>query len=303
VSGQKTGINCHFVSRFFTKPWEMDQRRLWCFDFEKNQLQTRSSESLFARVGLNTKEMEERLDRLIETPLSNARQWLLDNRGGGRVEIRDWRVHRALLLLIPAQTARMVDASGRDTGTLEGLLSRPDEELDQMAYIWTKLFSLTGHVVPPGQRLCYPSVGYFAFPTPDVRVGLNVGFAVPMNERSVIAVVPPTTDNDLLVKRISEHAYLPIFSVGPDKASPQVVLHPDLKGQLNDPELIAELRRQRQVCNQMFELIGEVHKKLREADQITGLPVFARTLDPFAHPPEEITKLLQASSQIPRKPE
>lgn len=63
-------LNCHFVSRFATKPWEFEQRSLWYFDFECERVLRGSSETLFATSGENTREVEERLNTLIETPIS-----------------------------------------------------------------------------------------------------------------------------------------------------------------------------------------------------------------------------------------
>ena len=48
-------INCHFVSRFATKPWEFGPRWLWYFDFERDGTYRASSETLFAVAGENTR--------------------------------------------------------------------------------------------------------------------------------------------------------------------------------------------------------------------------------------------------------
>ena len=73
-------INCHFVSRFARKPWEFGPRWLWYFDFERDGIYRASSETLFAVAGENTREVEERLNTLIETPIS---QVMVANRSVG----------------------------------------------------------------------------------------------------------------------------------------------------------------------------------------------------------------------------
>jgi hypothetical protein len=64
-------LNCHFVSRFLTRPWEYDQRRLWYFDFDRKQVCSRSSETLFAAKGTNSLAVEQRLNRIGRNERSN----------------------------------------------------------------------------------------------------------------------------------------------------------------------------------------------------------------------------------------
>lgn len=40
--------NCHYVSRFLTKPWEFGDRRLQYFDFDSDAILTASSKVLFS---------------------------------------------------------------------------------------------------------------------------------------------------------------------------------------------------------------------------------------------------------------
>lgn len=43
-------INCHFVTRSFTEPWELKNRKLKYFDFTLKQLGEDDSLTLFAQV-------------------------------------------------------------------------------------------------------------------------------------------------------------------------------------------------------------------------------------------------------------
>jgi hypothetical protein len=65
-------LNCHFVSRFLTKPWEFGQRRLHFYDVKTGRFGEKSSRYLFSRRGSNSGNIERRLDQLVETPLSKA---------------------------------------------------------------------------------------------------------------------------------------------------------------------------------------------------------------------------------------
>ena len=89
-------LNSHFVSRFLTKPWEFGQRRLWYYDFDRQDIFHCSSKRLFARRGSSSPEMERRLNELVESPLSGFIQTLTVKSPPGAAEIYDWPLVRAL---------------------------------------------------------------------------------------------------------------------------------------------------------------------------------------------------------------
>lgn len=55
---QQVTKNCHYISRFLTKPWEFGERQLRYYDFDEDKFDTKSSRSLFAEDGLNAQQVE-----------------------------------------------------------------------------------------------------------------------------------------------------------------------------------------------------------------------------------------------------
>lgn len=66
--------NCHYISRFLTRPWEDDQRQLHFYDFDTGTFGVKSSKNLFAESQLNSPTVETWLRDVLETPLGKANQ-------------------------------------------------------------------------------------------------------------------------------------------------------------------------------------------------------------------------------------
>lgn len=179
------GLNSHFVSRFLTTPWEFGQRRLWYYDFDTDRFAHRSSQSLFAAVGLNSLEVERRLDRLVETPISNARADLLRPGGGEAAVDLEWPLFRALALLLLLQPFRVADAAPGPT-TLEEVVSRPDAEIDAIATAISARYQLSRFTVAPEFPLLYPSAGYFPLIGRRREGGCATALAIPLSPSHVV---------------------------------------------------------------------------------------------------------------------
>jgi len=65
--------NCHYISRFLTRPWEFGQRQLRYYDFDDDRFSRRSSETLLSQNNLNSPAVETWLRDVLETPLGSAR--------------------------------------------------------------------------------------------------------------------------------------------------------------------------------------------------------------------------------------
>jgi hypothetical protein len=50
--------NCHFVSKFLTRPWEGKDRFLWIYDFISDRFTRQSSNSLLAAEKINSNKVE-----------------------------------------------------------------------------------------------------------------------------------------------------------------------------------------------------------------------------------------------------
>lgn len=158
-------LNCHFVSRFATRPWEFEQRSLWYFDFERDRVLRASSETLFSKSGENAREVEARLNTLIETPLSQeVARW----RNGRAAADLPWPLFRAIALLLLLQPARSATENDRAL-QIEDVVMKPESELNQLAYAAEQRYQMGRISVRQDAALLYPERGWFWMPAQDNR--------------------------------------------------------------------------------------------------------------------------------------
>jgi len=84
--GVSMTVNAQYVPRFITRPWELDNRMLACFDFSTSRLHKVSSRRLFAIDGLNSAAADQWFSRL-ESKVAAARARLGDLPDTHRQEI------------------------------------------------------------------------------------------------------------------------------------------------------------------------------------------------------------------------
>jgi hypothetical protein len=119
----------HFVSQFLTKPWEVENRNLWFYDFQAKKIQKVPTKELFSEVGLHSVAAGQRLNSIVETPLSANMAALTGDESGNSIGIDNWKLFRALVLLFPLQPIRL--PSTTVPGRLEQVL--PNLALHQTA--------------------------------------------------------------------------------------------------------------------------------------------------------------------------
>src|SRR4030095_3314353 len=105
-------------SKFLTKPWAINTRGdLAFFDFRQDQLGRPTPSARLFRESKRRRgiDLETRLNELLETPLSKARDDLL---APGQVSINDWTTYRAVVLTLFLQASRT-----------DAMLSRTDQGL------------------------------------------------------------------------------------------------------------------------------------------------------------------------------
>lgn len=251
-------LNCHFVSRFLTRPWELDQRQLWYYDFDTKQIGRRSSRSLFAEVGRNTAEIEGSLNRSIETPISNAITTLVPSGAIDNVEIGDWRLFRALNLLLLLQWSRASEREPYRSRAGE-TLSWDETTLDQLVVACQQTHIIVGLCGDPRAPLCYPSHGLFAVPIRRRSGSYAAIFAIPLTEYHAVARVPREVDmNDVFQTTTRQGGYLSNCSVG--TTASKVVIHPsviDAHGAATAARMIEEAR---EGVLETFSLCREINR-------------------------------------------
>jgi hypothetical protein len=259
-------LNCHFVSRFLTKPWEFGQRLLWYYDFDHKQIEKKSSRSLFAQVGRNTAEIEKRLNELIETPIATALTTLVPSGNIDNVEIREWSLFRALSLLLLLQGSRVAERKSH-RARLGQTLSWDDATLDQLVHACHKayrIFGLRGH---PGAPFCYPSHGLFAIPIRQQNGSFTTVYAIPLTEYFAVARVPRDVNmNDTFQTITSQGGYLSNSSVG--TTASRVIVHPSVIEAHGTDTTARMIEEARKGVLEMLSLCGEINRLDREMDDI-----------------------------------
>jgi hypothetical protein len=259
-------LNCHFVSRFLTKPWEFGQRQLWYYDFGRKQIEKKSSKSLFAKVGRNSAEIEDRLNELIETPISQAMTTLVPSGAIDNVEIGDWQLFRALNLLLLLQWSRASDKDPHRSRVGQAL-SWDETTLDQLVVACQQTHMIVGLRGDPRSPLCYPSHGLFALPIRQQSGSYTAIYAIPLTEYHAVARVPRDVHMDEVFQTITcQGGYLTISSVG-TKAS-KVVIHPSVIEAYGAATVAGMVEDFRNGALKTFSLCGQINKLDREMYEI-----------------------------------
>jgi hypothetical protein len=120
----------HWVSRCLTEPWEVrdkDKRMLHFFDLAKKKVEKPiSSLKLFREERGRLRELEARLNELVETPIMQAREKLL---APGQVELLDLKTARAIALLLFMQAQRDRARVTQSDDALATLLLMDDDQI------------------------------------------------------------------------------------------------------------------------------------------------------------------------------
>jgi hypothetical protein len=186
-------LNCHFVSRFLTKPWEFGERQLHFYDVRTRQFGQRSSRNLFAVAGLNFEETEARINQLVETPLAKVIGELARSAGPDGYSIDHWPIYRALMLLFPVQVARAALHS-RGESDLATILSWPDEQIDHLAWASHQRYRLVTVRSHRAWPFFYPSKGYFVIPLAFSSALMPGAIVMPLTKDWAVAYVPIAID-------------------------------------------------------------------------------------------------------------
>ncbi len=217
--------NCHYISRFLTRPWEGQRRRLHFFDFATGEFEDGPSRRLFAEHVMNSQAVESWLGRMVEQPLGVVRPRLaaLDP-----TALDDWRFYRAAVLMVWLQGLRLrsiADESARRD--LSDLASQSDAEADSIVASVREEFDLcVVYTVWQGTKIAplyFPSSGVFPFVYPDSGClsGHAIALGLPLEPHCALAVVPADKHGTRDLSRIPSS--ISNFSIGTSTAGRLVV--------------------------------------------------------------------------------
>jgi hypothetical protein len=257
--------NDHYITRFLTDPWEFGQRRLHYFDFETGEFDDDSSKNVYAQDGLNSPTVEAWLNKVIETPLSNARPRL---QAGDPSALDDPKFFRAAVLMLMLQglrTGTAVEGAGSEaerlsTRTLAGLAAMSSADIEGLVAVIGQTYSLYLLFTPTRAGkwtpLAMPSTGIFpvTFPDRGCLSGWATGVSLPIDPRCAL-VAAPAGDQSQLDLGVAAQT-LAHRSLGP-AACTRVVLHPALIASMPGDELRRELLEMRRSNDEALTLLQQ----------------------------------------------
>jgi hypothetical protein len=237
-------INCHYVSRSLTRPWEGRQRELHFYDFAEKKLDHLSSKDLFARRGLNTRATENWLRDNIEAPLGRFLKTLWKRTGPVPSEIGDIAAYKALLLLVPLQVTRLAKVNS-GAGDLDQIFDWSPARLDEFVATLRSVYSLVivqGH---PQSPLFFTEHGFFMVPFPGADLENAAAPAIPLNQWEAVIALPRSMHRAIVSRTLTQGpgAYINNCSIGTN--ANRVVIHPGVLEAMEESELIAEIEATR----------------------------------------------------------
>ena len=264
--------NCHYISRFLTRPWEFGQRQLHYYDFEADSFETLSSRNLFAEDEINTPEVETWLRDVVETPLGAVRPRLA---AGDPAALDDWRFYRAALLMLWLQGVRVRSIAEQDARLeLGALAALPQDQLDGLvaairaAYDLQLVFTIgRGTEIAP---LFVPSAGLFQFTFPDTGClsGHAMGIGLPLDQRCALVATPVEQHGRLDQSRLP--GSVANCSVG-TSASRRVVFSPDILSATSKENLRQVLQELRRANDFLVSAVREAQELVMGAFAQVGL--------------------------------
>jgi hypothetical protein len=265
--------NCHFISRFLTKPWEFDDRRLWFYDFDNDTFDRASSKSLFAEDEINSPEVETWIKQTLEDPLALARPRLM--KADPRV-LDDWRFFRAAVLMLWLQGLRAASVEGMENRLhLEEIARMPIQHLDTFVQMIGRDFTLRlVFTVWEGTKffpLSVPSEGTFIVQVddPGCMSGSSLGVGMALDPRCAFVALPVEERRKLDLSLLPQS--LANFSVG-ISPSRRVVLHPDVRT-LPEDQLRRDIHELRQNNDVLTSTVHEARRKIEEIFAVSGIRV------------------------------
>jgi hypothetical protein len=271
VVSRALNCNCHFVSRFLTRPWEWGDRQLFYYDLDARALRTKSSRTLFAAEGHNTAEVEARLNELIETPLSRALpDFIADLHNPNPVTTDTWERYRALVLLMPIQALRVTFPTGDDS--FEDLLSLPLADLDDIARLADRDYCVYVVGCAARYRLFYPETGLFWFPVRGTgSAGVSFASGIPITEQFAIVHVPRHADIDAAIQKARRGAYLANMSIGGGSHVRRVVVHRDIVDHYPEAVIGREIEESHARTTALLTKSDEINAMIDAAYKSAGL--------------------------------
>jgi hypothetical protein len=251
--------NNHFISKFLTKPWQVDGK-LKYICMSDGILKESHPDELFAERGVYSDELEAFLNKRIESIIANQIPRLLQSETG---KIENRKVFEAFVLFFYLQAIRIEQAKGKTT-YLETMINFPSDQITAMVDHIMNKDNLILMKVSPNQRLFFPSSAVFpviAFEPDTRKPKIEVCVGMPIHPTCAVIRLPETVSMVWLEPWIST-GHLMNFSVGFGKHADKVVVHPDILEHCQSDQIYKNIVSSRGRVQSMFDAIGAKNELL-----------------------------------------
>jgi hypothetical protein len=264
-------MNCHFVIRSLTEPWELNKdRRLKYFDFTTGKVGEGDSKNLLAEEDLNSFEIEALLNTLVDQPIDKFKGDLVS--GQDALKVGYWRTFRALHLYFLIQAPRYSKSNNPKEAEdlLDQTLRKGEAYLDQLVQVRMETYDLRLFKLPEGRILCFPSTGFFSFPIEDAgcETGFTFSYGVPIFPDVALTLTPKTATEDGL-KLLKEQLHG--FSVGLTDTCDKVVLPKEMVEQLSEADIVQMMTQLREATRQATAATNELRSLVVKMYETAGL--------------------------------
>jgi hypothetical protein len=204
-------MNCHFVSKFITKPWENENRELIYYDFLTDKIEHESYLYLFSRPDDNSHEEETFINKYIEAPLTDLQNIVINNK-----PIKKWKVYRAIYLLGLLQAPRFfknIEGYGPD---ISKLFLTQEETINSVVKFYDKSFCIKYYHLSYEEHLFFPELGFFVLPliVPNEPSIFKFAYCLPIDPKILIMITPRDIDEEIANIILSVPQLIMGFSVG-----------------------------------------------------------------------------------------
>ncbi len=265
-STQTNEINCHYVTESLTKEWEIDGGWLSYFNFQTENIEKDRSRNLFAKIGLNSLEIEQSFNNFIETHLGRFKKQI---KKGCNTEIDNWKMYRALHLYFIGQKERLPKAKPElqfnNSLPLDSLFEMDESHIDLLVQAFAEKYNIATLDVTDGHLLFFPETGFFQFPIEDEKelYGFSLVTAVPLTPYTVMAWVTKSANLQQLNRGIME-----AFSVGLNNNTSRILIPPVMLKNKEHQEIKKTILSHRENAKKHMDLISQQVKYKQKMMQI-----------------------------------
>jgi len=232
--------------------WEHESGTIWYFDFKENALKRAFTKKFLSKKGLNSIEVEQRINRLIEAPLKQCMNFLSST--SYREKITDWQHLRSLYLHLLFQNMRSsvagISTDQENIKKFETIFLGDESKLDELVHFVETNFKIVIRSSQEDNFFCLPDVGSFMIPVKQKDNTYRWALSAPITPLITILLAPRTIDMEFFER--SAHV-LNLFCVGHNARFRKIIIPGYVKSQNTDQQITLHLTEKREKAISFFQ--------------------------------------------------